>query len=144
MGNYKEHILFGFFISFLFYLIPYMRVKIYYILPIIFIYSLLPDLDIATSLMRMIANSILLVLMLFFLLAFYNSRKLVYLYLIIIFILVLLYILQLQHRGNNSLHIYLFGAVLASPIYYIGLPYYIYSVGGYFSHLMLDKVWKIW
>lgn len=136
MPTYKFHIIFGLLLSALvgytlyvnkFYDFTIQRLVM--ITALIFIYSILPDIDISSSKISKMFRIICLVLIIVFL--FLNLVKLA-----IILSIILLILEFVKHR--TFIHTLSFGLILSLPLLYIDYTTALFAFLSYFSHLLID------
>ena len=137
MAGYKFHIVFGLVfaavITYLLYRYNFLKLdflSIVAILPILFIYSILPDIDVSSSkishIFRIIGLSMVLVAI------FFDMKILA------ISIAGILLILQfVKHR--KFIHTIAAGAIFSLPLIYFNYVIAIFAFIGYFSHLLIDR-----
>lgn len=141
MAGYKNHIIFGIIFSLTVSLINYyfnfLRLKpfeIILIAPVIFFYSILPDIDISSSKARqiiIISGLILLLISLYF-----NIRLASYL-----IIIILLLFQFTKHR--RFFHTITAAILFSSPLIMFNYMIATFAFIGYVSHLTLDGSFKI-
>jgi hypothetical protein len=100
------------------------------------IYSILPDIDLPSSVMRRIVERGALALILFLTIAyvFYPSMLLIYAAITVTFLLLLLW--YLKHRG--FFHTILAGLLLSAPWALLDPVFSLYAFLGYAAHLFVD------
>lgn len=143
MSGYKFHILSYLLAAFaLTYLLEEYRIlalPLEYLAPAFFIgaaYSILPDIDMPSSIMRRIVEKTALAGILLLILAylFFSLPLLIYAAISLVFFLLLLW--YLKHRG--FFHTMLAGLLLSAPLALIDPYFALYAFLGYSAHLFVD------
>ncbi len=100
------------------------------------IYSLLPDIDMPSSVMRRMVERGALALVLFLIIAyvFFTVMLLIYAAIAVTFLLLILW--YLKHRG--FFHTLLAGLLLSAPLALFDYSYALYAFLGYSAHLFVD------
>ncbi|MBR9690422.1 hypothetical protein GOV08_01935 [Candidatus Woesearchaeota archaeon] len=142
MSGYKGHILFGIIFVMIIYLVSqylyFFRVSKLSLLiglPILFIYPILPDIDIRSSKIRQIVTIVGLLIVLFSIL--FNEKLLS-----VSLTLILIVIQFLKHR--KFIHTVAAGLLFSLPLLFFNPIVAVLAFAGYFSHLVLDKQVKLY
>jgi len=149
MPNYKIHLLFGVLISILaFFILKFYNLfvasdlRFLYYLPIIFLYSLLPDIDSKHSIIRKIVLVILIKIIILLAFFYYKTNILFYLFYLIFLVIVIIIISFLSHR--NIMHSILACLLLSLPLLIIDFTLFLLSGIAFLSHLIIDGEFKIY
>jgi membrane-bound metal-dependent hydrolase YbcI (DUF457 family) len=143
MPDYKTHLVFGFLFVILIFIIfsistlfdtEWLMISFY--IPVIIVFSLLPDLDSGKSIIRRATISLLLLLLVVSILVYYFLKELDYLIPIVLIILIILIIFSTKHRG--LMHNVVTGLILALPLVVVDWRVALVAFLAYFSHLVLD------
>jgi hypothetical protein len=99
-------------------------------------YSIIPDIDLPSSVMRRMVERCALALILFLIIAyvFFLVMLLIYAAIAVTFLLLLLW--YLKHRG--FFHTILAGLLLAAPLAFLDPVFSLYAFLGYAAHLFVD------
>lgn len=141
MAGYKAHIIFGIlfaglfaFLSYRYAIIEFNVISLLLAIPILFIYSMLPDIDISTSKI----SKIVMILGLLSIIALIIFDKKI----LAVSICVILLLLQIiKHR--KFIHTIAAGVLLSAPLIYFNYIVAIFAFVAYFSHLLLDGQVKL-
>ena len=135
MPGYEEHFSAGLIVTFvaaffawMFGFIDYSHANVLTLVAISFVFSLLPDIDIGTSMIRRTAIVSFCIYLLFFGINWIG----------IIMVLILIGIQFLHHRG--IMHTYIMGALLAGTLYFVynDWVFPVIALLNFISHLWLD------
>tara|TARA_Y100000034_G_C6901817_1_gene417277 strand:+ start:354 stop:800 length:447 start_codon:yes stop_codon:yes gene_type:complete len=147
MVGYKQHIIISFLIvAFVLLILSYYNLfkfsfEALKLIPIIVIFSILPDIDIKTSKISKytLKGLLLLVLMLLVLYLIYSIVLIIYYVLFIVVFLILSTFFK--HRGK--FHSLVFSILLASPLLFLGLFEFLSGLLAYLGHLIVDSEFKL-
>ena len=137
MSGYKTHFLVGLiltclagFIAFKFNYLSFSIINAGWLLAIAFIFSLLPDVDIGTSLIRKV------LLVAFVIFIFINGMSLIS-YILGVLLIIIIF---LPHRG--IMHTFFMGALLSGMLwfYFHSIVFPIIALLNFVSHMVMDKV----
>lgn len=102
------------------------------------LYSILPDIDMPSSKIRMLLDRIFLSIIFFSLIAYIITNSQIFMYISIIFTILLLFLYLVRHRG--IFHTIWMGFILSIPLYIIN-PYLAgFAFLGFFSHVAIDMI----
>ena len=137
MTNYNKHIIFGIIFATLFVYInhKYALINISFTnliisAPILFVYSILPDIDISSS---KISTSVRIIGLIILLVTVFLDMKTISIP--ILFVLLMMHFFK--HRG--FIHTISAGLILSLPLIYFNAIVSLFAFLGYFSHLLIDR-----
>lgn len=148
MPSWKVHIIVAvIFVVISFFVLKYFNIFgsnsywIFIFLPLIFLYSLLPDIDSDDSVIRQAINYTLLLLILFFVFMYFYSREILYIILIVICVFVYIFLYSLKHRGQ--VHSIIAGVIISLPVLIIDKYLALFCLISYISHIVVDGEFKL-
>jgi RsiW-degrading membrane proteinase PrsW (M82 family) len=148
MAGWKLHVLFGFlFVTITYFFVTYWKVlsitdlQLFLYLPIVFVYSQLPDIDSNSSIIRRLFYLVCFLSVIVLFLLWYLYRENMYLWVVIIISFVMFSSFFLVHRG--WLHTLLGGLLLCLPLLYFSSTIFVLSLAAYSSHLVLDGKFRV-
>lgn len=148
MVDWKTHIIFGVVFTTIIYMIlrffTSIQVKdVYYLLflPLIIIYTLLPDVDIEGSIIRKFIDTLIFFIIIGSILIFFLTENNTYLFLSIVVSLIGLCLFLLKHRG--SVHSLIGSILFAAPILFIDTFLACLCMIAFLSHLLIDGEFKV-
>jgi hypothetical protein len=148
MPSWKTHLFFSFiFTSASFMLLKYLSIlktNDFWILiftPLIFLYSLLPDIDSDESAIRQALNVILLIVFVSLIVLYIIDKQVYYLVMMLSCIFIYLFLFSLKHRGQ--VHTVLSGAILSLPVLFINKYLALLCFAAFVSHILIDGEFKL-
>jgi len=136
MSGWEEHFSAGLIVTFvaaffawIFGFLPYSNYNVLTLVLISFVYSLLPDIDIGTSIIRKVAMAAFVLFLVVNGLTFWGY----------VFALIMVMVQFLHHRG--VMHSYWMGAILAGGLYFVYYDWVfpVIALLNFISHLWLDR-----
>ena len=151
MSGFKGHLLGGFLLSIVYIIFSYFVLqsldlkdfKVYLLfIPIIIVYSLLPDADHPVSIMSKWIDWLVFYLVIILCgLMIFKGFQTIYAILVVVFVFAGMSDRIFKHRGFT--HSFLALVLFSAPLYFVNVSLGVVASLSYFSHLLLDKEFKI-
>ena len=104
----------------------------------VIIFSILPDLDSRTSIIRKISILIIFTMLTIFIMLLATTNNMLYIIFALFVLGMYCIITLLKHRG--IMHNMIFGIVICLPILYLSIEVFIIACSSYLMHIIEDKI----
>lgn len=140
--NWKQHIVLGIIVSLItWYFLTKDLLSYYKALPIVLIYSLLPDIDSESSIIFRVFLAVCFSFMVLLITLFYFYKNMLSIYIIVAIVLLVILIYFLSHRGLT--HSLLLAILFSLPLLFLNFNVMIIGFVCYISHLVGDSELKL-
>lgn len=140
MPGYKRHLICGIIFSIAFYYFYHSiiinKLEILYYIPIIFFYSLLPDIYSESSIISRIIIGLFIASIIASIILYILVAKLSFLLIGGVLLIIIGIIHNLHHRG--IIHTFLAGILLSLPLLIFSYIFCVFAILAFFSHIILD------